>query len=572
MLVKFGCLVFSLCLVVGCASTSHFVDEKAVVILDAHAPEVDAKHSLYEKQVYQILLAETAYQRGELRQAVDGYLSVALESHDSAVAERACYMALNADDKDAGLQVARHWVDFDPENVKARYFLVLFYMQNGQIELVQQQLKRTLSMNGGEGDRGFFGVAELLAGELDGADALFVMKGLVADFPEDVDALVAQSQLALRVGEVDEALSTVTHARRLMPDRVDALLLQVRILQMLGNHEAAAEHLLLAIDRHPDDLKLRKWYAQVLEASGRKKEAVVQFKIIDSQSPMDSDVVFSLGMLELDSGNRGLAKGYMQRLLEAGVFSNEANYYMGWLAELEDAHSEAIDFYSAVNLGDAYFDAQIRLAYNTAQLGDLNAARGYLESVEPVGVEEIERVFLVQGELLRDAKKFEDAIEVYGRGLRQLPGHNELLYARAMVAEKAGHKEQMKQDLEEIIASNPKDIHALNALGYALIEQGGDLYEAEEYLLRALKLDPKSYYIIDSVGWLYFHLGEYEKAEEYLRRAYGLEKDAEVAAHLGEVLWVTGDYKGAKAIWEQALKDAPEHKVLLGIVERFSER
>ncbi len=565
-------LVFSLFLMVGCTSTSHRVNENPVVLLDAYAAEVDTERSLYERQVYRVLLAETAYQRGLFQQAVDGYLSVALESFDPALAERACYMALNADHKSAGLRVAQHWVSLAPESVRARYFLALFYMQHGQLELVQEQLKYTLSIEDGWGTPGFLGVAELLVRELDGVDALFVMQGLVADYPDNVDALIAQSQLALRVGEVDEALSTVAQARYLMPDRVDALLLQVRILQAQGDNETAAEHLLSAIDQDAGNLKLHKWYAQLLEASGRKEEAVAQFKLVESKSPLDGEVVFSLGRLALNSGRWALAENYMQRLLEIGLFSDEANYYLGWLAELDGAYGEAIDFYSSVNLGEAYFDAQIRLAYNTAKLGDLNVARGYLESIEPESVAEIERVFIVQGELLRDAYQFEDAIEVYGRGLQQLPGNHELLYARAMAAEKIGYEKQMNQDLEAIIASNPKNTHALNALGYALVEQGGDLDKAEGYLLRALVLDPQSYYIIDSVGWLYYRRGEYAKAVEYLSRAYELGKDAEVAAHLGEVLWVIGDHEGAKSIWDQALSDTPEHKVLLGVIERFSSR
>lgn len=571
---KFWCLIFlafGLFVMVGCASTSHRANEKPMVILDAYAPEIEAKRSLYERQVYHILLAEVAYQRGLFQQAVDGYLSVALDSFDPAVAERACYMALNVDHKDAGLQVAQHWVNFAPESVKARYFLALFYMRSGQLELVKAQLKHTLSEEYG-GEHGFFGVAELLVGELDGADALLVMQDLIADYPGNVDALVAYSQLALRVEEVDEALSVITYARSLAPGRADVLLLQIRILQAQGDNETAMKSLLQAITQYPDDLKLRKWYAQSLKALGHDEGAVIQFKLVEAQSPLDGDVILSLGELALNVGDWKVVEDYMRRLLEIDVYADEANYYLGWLAERNGVYTEAIDYYSSVNLGGAYFDAQIRLAYNTAKQGDLSAARGYLESVEPVNAIEIERIFVVQGELLRDAMQFKDAIEVYDRGLRQLPGNHELLYARAMVAEKVGYKKQMKQDLEAIIASDPKNTHALNALGYALVEQGGDLDKAEGYLLRALELDPQSYYIIDSVGWLYYRRGEYTKAVEYLNRAYELGKDAEVAAHLGEVLWVVGDYESAKSIWGQALKNAPEHKALLEVVERFLAR
>ncbi|MCF6235269.1 MAG: tetratricopeptide repeat protein [Gammaproteobacteria bacterium] len=562
-------LVFTLLLMLGCVSTPHRGDEKSVVLLDAHASQSDVVPTRYEKKIYQVLLAETAYQRGQFQQAVDGYLSAALGSRDPALVERACYMALNADRQDAGLQMAQYWVSLEPESVKARYFLALFYMRKGQLKLVQEQLEQTLSIDVDGNALGFFGVAEIL-GELGGHDALFVMQKVVADYPDNVNALVALSQLALRVGEFDEALSSVTYARSLMPDRVDALLLQIQILQARGDGGIAIDHLAHAIDQHPADVTLRQWYAQLLEASGREEEAFVQFKIVESQSPMDGDAIFSLGVLAFNDSRWALAQTYMQRLLDIGGFNNEANYYLGWLAELEGTYAEAIEFYSSVNLEGAYFDAQIRLAYNTAKLGDLNVARGYLESIEPEGVVEVERVFIAQGELLRDARQFEEAIEVYSRGLQKLPGNHELLYARAMVAEAIGHNEQMKQDLEAIIASDPKSTNALNALGYALVEHGGDIDKAEGYLLRALALDPQSYYIIDSVGWLYYRRGEYAKAIEYLNRAYNLGKDAEVAAHLGEVLWVIGDYEGAKDIWDRALKDAPGHKALLGVVERFS--
>ncbi len=563
-------LVFILFLMLGCASTLHRTNDSSVVFLDAHASQSDVVPALYEKQVYQVLLAETAYQRGKFQQAVDEYLSVALESRNPALLERACYMALNADRKDAGLQLSQYWVSLEPDSVKARYFLALFYMRKGQLDLVKEQLEQTLSMSVDGDVLGFFGVAEIL-GELGGTDALFVMREMVADYPDNVNALVALSQLALRVGEIDGALSSVTHARSLMPDRVDALLLQIQILQARGESDIALERLVLAIDQHPDDVTLRQWYAQLLEASGREEEAIIQFKIVESQAPMNGDVVFSLGVLAFNGERWTLARNYMQRLLKIGGFNNEANYYLGWLAELEGAYADAIGFYSSVNLDGAYFEAQIRLAFNTAKLGDLNVARGYLEAIEPEGVAEIERVFIAQGALLRDARQFEGAFEVYGRGLGKLPGNHKLLYARAMVAEEIGRKEQMQQDLEAIIASDPKSTNALNALGYALVEHGGDIDKAEGYLLRALALDPQSYYIIDSIGWLYYRRGEYAKAVEYLNRAYELGKDAEVAAHLGEVLWVTGDYEGAKAIWGQALKEAPGHKALLGVVERFSE-
>ncbi len=568
-------LVLYLFLLTGCASAPH-INKAPVVILDAHSPENSKNYkdeSLYEKQLYQILLAETAYRRGYFETAVDSYLAVALASHEPAVSRRACFIALNVGDKDAGLQAAKRWVELAPDNFRARYLLALFYIQSRQIELALEHFKIALSSvaDGGNG-YGFSDVADLLVHELDGRDALLVMKELVADYSDNVDALVAYSRLALQTGELDVALSVVDRAFSLAPGRSDVLLLRVKVLQYLGDDEAAAEYLSSVVDERPDDMGLRKWYAQLLETLGRYEEAVMELKLVESRTPFDGEVIFSLGLLALNSQNWDFAREYMQKLLGIGMFRDEANYYLGWLAELDKDYSRAIGFYSSVNLGSVYIDAQIRLAYSTAMNGELNIAIGYLESLEVEDKADMERVFLVHGQLLREARRFDDAVEVYDRGLEILNRNHELLYARAMALEKLGEEDQMREDLRTIIADDPENSDALNALGYAILVQNGDLDEAKGYLMKALELNPHSYYIIDSVGWLYYRLGEYDKSIEYLRRAYELGGDSEVAAHLGEVLWASGDYDGARDVWNRALKNTPGHEVLLGVVERFSVR
>jgi len=181
------------------------------------------------------------------------------------------------------------------------------------------------------------------------------------------------------------------------------------------------------------------------------------------------------------------------------------------------------------------------------------------------------RLYLAEGELLRIAGRAEEAFELYIQALEQMPANASLLYARALIAEKIGRLDIAIQDLELILKNEPGNIEALNALGYTLVDKTGRVQEGMGYIEKALARKPGDPAIMDSMGWAYYRLGKYDKALELLRRAYAIMPDPEIASHLGEVLWVSGDQSGARKIWDDALQQTPKHELLRNVMQRFME-
>ena len=170
---------------------------------------------------------------------------------------------------------------------------------------------------------------------------------------------------------------------------------------------------------------------------------------------------------------------------------------------------------------------------------------------------------------MREAERYPDAKDYYTKVLNAMPNETSVRYARALVAEKLGDLEMVESDLQTILEKEPANAQVLNALGYTLADRTTRYEEALKYIKRAIELEPDDPAVVDSMGWVHYRLGDYNQAIKHLRRANELSKDPEIAAHLGEVLWVSGDKQGALEIWENSLKNNPDDKVLIDVMQRF---
>jgi len=246
-------------------------------------------------------------------------------------------------------------------------------------------------------------------------------------------------------------------------------------------------------------------------------------------------------------------------------------YYLGQIAETNQKNDAARHWYGKVEEGNYYLEANIRIATMIARAGDVLAAREHLQNVAADTTEMELQLYLAEGEILREAKQYEEAVQLYSDGLEQLPDNIELLYARALTAEKLDNIHQTILDLTRIVELEPTHTQALNALGYTLIDQTERVEEGFDYIRKAYSMNPNDAAIMDSMGWAYYRTGNYEEALKYLRMAFEKLKDAEIAAHFGEVLWVMGDEEAARKIWTDALRQKPEDETLRNVIERFSK-
>jgi tetratricopeptide (TPR) repeat protein len=541
------------------------------------APKETAKavSSMPPGVMYKILVAEVALQRGHYDIAIKNYLELGQTYRDPRLLERAARIAVYANDNVHALQAAKLWVELEPKNIEAREVVTAFYIRTGQYDEAQHQLEALLAINDEKDtENTFMLIAGLLGRQQDKQAALEVMQRLVNARPNDPNALFALSHLAVRAGDLDRAEQAIKRVVELQPDNVDAQVQEARILTMRGKSAEALSLMAAAVKKHSRDTDLRAAYARLLVDAKEMNKAYAQFKLVNKQSPDKPDILLALGVVAVELNKVDESEKYFLRLNRLNLgYESESAYYLGRIAEeFRKDPDKAIKWYSKVEQGDQYLESQIRIAFLRAKKGDVEGARDQLSGISPRGPSQVLRIYLADGQILRDAGRIDEAIQVLSSGLEALPDNADLLYARAMAEEKLGHIDAMEKDLKQILDREPDNVDALNALGYSLADRTTRYDEALKYIQRALELRPDSFFVLDSMGWVNYRLGHYQQAVSFLQRALDIKADPEVAAHLTEVLWVMGDKKGARAVWDKALKVEPGNKTLLDVMNRLDQK
>lgn len=532
------------------------------------ASEVDA--DLAPELLYQLMSAEIAGQRGQLDVAVENYLAAAELSKDVTIAERATRIAVFARNNEAALRAARIWVDKQPDNLEAHQVMAALLVRTGQSIQAQYHLEKLVQAKK-DTNNAFMLISSLLSKEKDKQTALNVMQQLVAKYHDDAQALYALSHLAYLVSNYDEAEKNIIKVLKLEPAWNEANILYANILSRLNKHNKVIEHLENVVENDPDNNTVRLYLARKYIDLKMFAKAQAHFQIILENKPDHTDSLYALGLLGLQLKKLDEAESYFLRLLEIKQRENEARYYLGQISETRNNLDDALRWYKLVEEGNHYLEAHIRIANIIAKRGDILGAREHLQNIAADNAEMELRIYLAEGEILRQAKMYQEAVQLYSDALEQLPDNIDLLYARGLTAEKLDNVHQTILDLSRIVELDPYNVQALNALGYTLIDQTKRIKEGFEYVQRAYERNPDDAAIIDSMGWAHYRMGNHQEALKFLRAAFDKLKDAEIAAHLGEVLWVTGDHAAAQKIWQDALRQTPEHKTLLNVIERFTE-
>jgi len=565
---------------VGCAvSPSQVAVDTPALNSDAVDTDSHANNTEYNIELpavpltpdtlYKLLVAEIAMQRGHYALGFSQYFALAKRVRDPRLVAKATRIAIFVRDHRSALLAAKLWVEIDPANLAARQAISAAYIRSGNPEAAFEHLEYILVKGDGGAGQGFMWVASLLSREQDLPAVLDVMGRLVDAHQESASAWQAYAQLALRAGAVEKADAGIKRSLQLAPANVSAILLQARILQNAGDKVAVAEYLTQQVDVFPDERVLRLTYARQLVDVRDYDEAFAQYQIVMKQSPGDVDVLFALGLLALQLGQRDSAYDYLSQARETGQRSDDARFYLGQLEELRENQEAALAHYSYVVGGSNLIEARVRQAMIEARQGNLEAARDYLHSLDVNTPAQRQRLFLIEGEILRNAEHHQEAMAVFNHALNEIPGDVQLLYARAMAAERLDQLDLLERDLKKIIELDENNADALNALGYTLADRTDRYQEAYGYVKRALALRPNDNAILDSMGWVLYRLGKYNEAIKMLRQSLEIRLDPEVAAHLGEVLWVNGEREDAREIWRQALEVAPGDRRLLNIMERF---
>jgi tetratricopeptide (TPR) repeat protein len=519
--------------------------------------------------VYSYLVGEIGAQRGDLATAYAHYLHAAIIAHDAHAAERATRIALFRGDLTDALRATRRWVELAPNDITARQTAMVLFLREGLEAEARGEAEALLRIADATDGEGFLKIASVLAKEPDREAALRLSHGLTADYPEEAAAWFAHALVETAANNAAEAEANAREALRLQPDWSRPRVLLAQLLTSQGRADEALDLLAEGVRRYPDDRVVRKTYARLLIDIEDYDEAMTQFERLRAQGPQDEDVLFAIGMLGIQAERWAEARSALQELRGLGARYEEATYYLGQVEEQDGQTETAMGLYKAVRKGPLKSDAALRLADLKAEAGAMAEARAILQEVRVLDSDRAVDAYLTEARLLQEQGARDEALAVYETALSSHPDDADLLYSRALYAAELKRVDWVERDLGRVLKTDPDNADALNALGYTLTELTQRYDEAYDYIRKAYELKPDNAAILDSMGWVYYRLGNNDEALRYLTQALDRAFDPEIAAHLGEVLWVTGDRAKAQRIWREALRESPDHPVLRATVERF---
>ena len=570
-------------LISGCATTSNsktLTNKEVTIQSEQSISETNKeknkkstverpKIKLTEDILFKVLIAEIAGHRGKIDTATNYYLDLARKTLDPAIIERATRIAVYARNDVASYEAASLWVDVDPKNPDPHQILTVMYLRQSNLSEALRHLEIILDASEGEFDQKLWMIANFLGGEEDKSMVIKLMENLMDNHMNDVDALYAYAHVSSRMGDIKRAELLFEKILELKPENEAATMAYIALLQRKGDINKALNWLESTLKIHKDNFNLRMAYARLLTDAKRFDEARNQFVFLYNQTPDNTDLLYALGLLSLQENQLTKSEKYFKRLIELKKHIFDANYYLGRIAEEKNELDKANNFYRSVHGGENYFDAFIRISLIFAKQGDIEKALTNIRSIEKPKDEHRNILIQAECEILIEEKRFEEALDVFNKAIQE-QSHPDLLYSRAMLAEKINRFDILETDLVSIIGKDPDNATALNALGYTLADRGERLDDAYDYIKRAYELSPGDFYILDSMGWVLYRLGRLDEAIDFLQKAFDLRNDPEVAAHLGEVHWIMGNKQAAKAVWETALQDTPADDRLLKVIERFS--
>ncbi|HEV7617106.1 MAG TPA: tetratricopeptide repeat protein [Burkholderiaceae bacterium] len=527
---------------------------------------------LTEDLMVKYLSAEIADQRGNWQAAYITMLSIAQQTRDPRIARRAAEIALNAKQPNEALAAIRLWREVAPHSEEASQYYLGFVMLSDNLAdalpILQQRLQEARPQMRGAL---ILQIQRLLARAKNKNEAFSLLEELLAPYKSMLEAHLALAQGAFIQGNNARASQEAHAALAADPSSELAAL---TLAQVTPDKNKAAKSLAGFLAANPKSREVRLAYARMLVEQKQYDQAQREFKILLKEQPQDLTVLYALGLLGTQGKDLKEAETYLTTYLNVLAANpdedrdpTQALLILAQIAEERNDTKGALKWLDQIDPGVR--QAQLKRAQLIAKDGDVAGARKLLKGLSSDGEEEQIQLLMAEAQILRDANQAQQAMAVLEGGLKRFPDNIDLLYDYAMLAEKINKLDIMETSLRKVIRLAPDNQHAYNALGYSLAERNMRLQEAFALVEKALQLAPEDPFIMDSMGWVQFRLGRLKEAESLLRRAYGLRPDAEIAVHLGEVLWVKGQQEDAKKLWRDANIKDPKNDTLKNTLARL---
>ncbi len=536
-------------------------------------PNVDLNSEL----LYKLTRAELEFKNGQWQGPYVTMMMAAQQTRDPRLARRASEMALAAKQGGEALAAIRLWRELAPDSDEATQFFLGFVVLSDKIEEAEPIFAQRIAA-APPGSRGvaLFQTQQILARANDKLFAYAMLARLMEPYLDMFEAHLVLAQGALSIGERERAIAEANKALAIKPGSELSVL---TLAQVTGEPQAAGQVLAAFLEKNPDAVEVRAAYARMLVEQKQLEPARTQFLALLKTQPDNVGALYALGIVSLQLEDAKGAEQYFKRFLAVLEKSPgedrdpfKALMMLSQIAEARNDIPGAIAWLDKVDSSTSggYLDARLRRAQLMARSGDLDGARKTLADTKVDDPAAQGQLLLVDAQLLRDGGYVQSAYTVLQNALVRFPDNPELLYDYALLAERLDKLDLMEASLRRVMQIAPDNQHAYNALGYSLAERNIRLPEALALIERALQMAPGDPFIMDSMGWVQFRMGNLPAAEDALRRAYAVRPDPEIAVHLGEVLWQKGDKDEAQKLWREAQGKDPKNDALKSTLARLN--
>lgn len=541
--------------------------------------------SLNSPLFYQLLLGELNVREGEAGAGYSLILDAARKQRDPLLYRRAVEVALQARSGEAALTAAQAWAQALPESLEAHRYVLQILLALNRVGETGPVLRTLLERSpAAERNDTINAIPQTYARAADKPQALRVVREALGDMLKQrehaASAWTTIGRMELAQEQLPQAMASAKLAHAADPASPFPALLALELLER-GQTDAEAlvrTHLQAAPLTAAGEATVVLAYARILLDLQRSGEARAQLAALTTQQPEMAEPWLLLATLQVQDNALPAATASLQKFMALARQSGDersqrgltqAYLLMAQIAEKQKDFVAANAWLDRIENADEIMAAQMRRASLLARQGQLPQARALLRNQPERRPEDARLKLAAEAQLLRDMKAWQQAYEVYGEASARFPQDTDLVYDQAMMAEKIGQLDTMEQLLRKLIAAKPDYQHAYNALGYSLAERSVRLPEAKQLIEKAVALAPDDAYIQDSLGWVEFRLGNTARALSILQAAYGKRPDAEIAAHLGEVLWASGQREQALKIWREGLLLANDNETLQATLKRL---
>lgn len=552
-----------------CMSEAVLAGEATTRPTGRKASTATSTEDLLGRTVFQVLIGEFALQRGDTQLSADAWVDLALRTRDPKAVARAIDVTTAARQFERALELTRLWLVLEPLSERARQTQASLLVLTNRLDELAPELAQLLEHDKANLASNLMHLNRMLGRIGDKKAVQRLIDRLSKPYASIPEAHFAMAQAALSTGDNGRALAETEMALGLRPDWEMAALARAQ-LQASDAPGQAISGLTDFVSRNPSARDARLALARLLVTDKRYDESRQQFERLLKDNPDNPEVIYPVAMLALQHGDYTLGRQQLEHLLQTDFpDKSTVHFFLGQLDQEQKKPEAALNHFQQVTAGDQFIQARGRAAQLLMELGRPQEARELLRQTRGNSPAQEAQLILAESQMLRDAKRYNDAYIALESGLTTQPDNPDLLYEAALTAERMGKPELLEAHLKQLLAHTPEHAHALNALGYSWAERNVNLAEAHDLIVKASALIPEDPFIMDSLGWVLFRQGKLEAALQTLQNAYRIKADPEIAAHLAEVLWRLNRQAEAKRLLDTAQRQNPDNEVLANVIKKL---